>query len=417
MKLSLSSLTFVSAFVFLFQTSVKAQPDYTFKNAVLVSGLGLQTGAKYKFSNVRTNVDAFITIIAQTGGVRLTDMDNKTTGFDEAFQPSIYMEKNTGGYVEFQVDFVDAGTGDPKVQNYIPVSCINVDGDTYNDGVLFEQAQVQFFPGYYDYSITGSKLEVTLPGGWVVIKNTSGLRYSGIDTTAKEVMATVVNKSISGFRLRIGGMNTSPTNSAIRNRSVYFKTFTYGHLNTLPNRTMLSLSGSKKQNAVELKGLLSSSHSYTKMIIERAASSGVFGYIGEMNISGTATSTFAFTFFDTGPENGVNYYRIRLLNTATNIQEISNILMVKMDNNQKDLEVINTLVQGSNPVLYIKSLEDNEADLLVSDISGRIVNNTKTRLYNGFNNINLAGFNTATGYFLLVIKTKNNTISQRILVQ
>jgi hypothetical protein len=136
-----------------------------------------------------------------------------------------------------------------------------------------------------------------------------------------------------------------------------------------------------------------------------------------MDISGTATSTFAFTYLDTRPENGVNYYRIRLSNTTVNIQEISNTLMVKMDNNQKDLEVINTLVQGSNPVLNIKSLEDNEADLQVSDLSGRIVNNTKTRLYNGFNNINLAGFNTARGYFVLVVKTKSNTISQRILVQ
>ena len=410
-------MTFVSAFVFLFQTAVKAQPDYSFKNAVLVSGSGLQTGAKYKFSNVRTNVDAFITIIAQTGGIRLTEMDIKTTGYDEAFQPSIYMEKNSGGYVEFQLDFVDAGTGEPKVQNNIPVSCINVDGDTFNDGNLYEQSQVQFFPGYYDYSNMGSKIQITLPAGWIIINNTSGLRYAGIDTTARELMATVVNKGISSFLLRIGGTNNSQTNSVIRNRSIYFKSFNYGHLNTLPNRTMLSLSGSKKQNGVELKGLLSSSHSYNKLIIERAASNGVFGVISEMDISGTTASIFAFTYLDTKPENGVNYYRIRLLNAATNIQEISNSLMVKMDNNQKDLEVINTLVQGSHPVLSIRSIEDNDADFQVSDMSGRILYNTKTRINNGFNNINLAGFNTARGYFVLVVKTKNNTISQRILVQ
>lgn len=417
MKRLLVRMTLLFLYVVLFQTTAKAQADYTFKNAVLTSGTALQNGAKYKFSNVKSGVDAIITVKAQTGGITLTDIDNKSTGFDEAFQPFINVAKNSSGYVEFQVDFVTAGTGESKVQNYIPVSCINVDGDTYNDGVLYEQAQVQFFPGYYDYSITGSKLEVTLPGGWVAIKNTSGLRYSGIDTTAKEGMATVVNKNISGFLLRIGGINTSPTNSAIRNRSIYFKSFTYGHLNTLPNRTMLSLSGAKKQNAVELKGLLSSSHSYNKMIIERAAFPGVFGYIGEMNISGTATSAFAFTYLDTRPENGVNYYRIRLLNISTNIQEISNTLMVKMDNNQKDLEVINTLVQGNNPVLNIRSLEDKDADFQVSDMSGRIINNTKARLNNGFNNINLAGVNTARGYFVLVVRTNNNTISQRILVQ
>jgi hypothetical protein len=185
----------------------------------------------------------------------------------------------------------------------------------------------------------------------------------------------------------------------------------------MPNRTMLSLSGSKKNNGVELKGILSSSHSYDKMIFERASSTTSFSYIGEMDISGTASTTFAFTFLDTHSENGANYYRIRLVGTSSNIHEISNTLMVKMDNDQKDLEVINTLVQGSNPVLNIKSPEDNEADLMVSDMSGRIINNTKTRLNNGFNNINLAGFNTMGGYFVLVIRTKSQTISQKILIQ
>jgi hypothetical protein len=417
MKRFLVRMTLMSVFVILFQTTTKAQADYTFKNAVLTSGTALQNDAQYKFSNVKTGVDAIITVKAQIGGVTLTQIDNNSTGFDEAFQPFINVSTNSSGYVEFQVDFVIAGTNTPMLQNIVPVTCIDVDGETYDDGVLYEQDQVQFFPGYVDFSMTGGNLVVTQPTGWVVIKNTSGFSYSGIDTAAKDVMATVLNRNISSFLLRIGSTNTSDEESEVRYRSVYFKTFNYDHPTPLPNRTMLSLSGSKKQNGVELKGMLSSNHSYNKMIIERATSPGVFGYIGEMDISGTATSTFAFTYLDTRPENGVNYYRIRLSNTTVNIQEISNTLMVKMDNNQKDLEVINTLVQGSNPVLNIKSLEDNEADLQVSDLSGRIVNNTKTRLYNGFNNINLAGFNSARGYYVLVVKTKSNTISQRILVQ
>jgi hypothetical protein len=265
--------------------------------------------------------------------------------------------------------------------------------------------------------MTGGNLQVTLPTGWVVIKNISGFSYPGIDTTAKDVMATVLNRNISSFLLRIGAMNTSEEKSEIRYRSVYFKTFNYGHPTPLPNRTMLSLSGTKKQNAVELKGMLSSSHSYNRMIIERAASPSSFSYIGEMDISGTASSTFSFTYTDYKAENGVNYYRIRLISTIINIQEISNTLMVKMDNNQKYPEIINTIVQGSSPVLTIRSPEDIEADLQVADMSGRIFSNTQTRLNNGFNNINLSGFNTAKGYFVIMVRTKSKTFSQRILVQ
>jgi hypothetical protein len=421
MKTNATRIFLIRAILFvllsLYFITVFAQTDYSFKNAVLTSGTALQTGAKYQFSGVKTGVDVIITVKGQTGGITLSQIDNNTTGFDEAFQPFIDISPNSSGYIEFQVDFVIAGTSTPMLQNFVPVTCIDVDGVTYGDGVLYEQDQVQFFPGYVDFSMTGGNLAITQPTGWVVVTNTSGLSYSGIDTTADDVMATVVNRNISSFLLRIGGMNTSPTKSEIRYRSVYFKTFNYGHPTPLPNRTMLSLSGSKKQNGVELKGMLSSSHSYNKMIIERATSPSTFSYIGEMDISGTASAVYPFTYLDTRPENGVNYYRIRLISTIINIQEISNTLMVKMDNNQKDIEVVNTLVQSSNPVLTIRSPEDTEAELQVADMSGRIINNAKTRLNNGFNNINLTGFNTARGYFVLVIKTKNKMLSQKILVQ
>ncbi len=192
----------------------------------------------------------------------------------------------------------------------------------------------------------------------------------------------------------------------------------YGHLNPLPNRTTLSFSGANKQNSVELKGILSSSHTYNKMIIERTTpSASFFSFIGEMDISGTGTSNFSFTFSDTHPETGVNYYRIRLVNTHTNAQEISNTLMVKTDNNQKDLEVISTLVQASKPMLSIRSHDDQEADLQFTDMSGRIVQNTKTKLNSGFNNINLSGLNTSIGYYVLVVSTKSNTISRKIMIQ
>ena len=42
--------------------TVAAQPEYVFKNGVLVSGADKKKGAKYRFSNVRPGTDAFVTI-------------------------------------------------------------------------------------------------------------------------------------------------------------------------------------------------------------------------------------------------------------------------------------------------------------------------------------------------------------------
>jgi hypothetical protein len=113
----------------------------------------------------------------------------------------------------------------------------------------------------------------------------------------------------------------------------------------------------------------------------------------------------------------MNYYRIRLVNTASNIQEISNTLMVKRDNTKKNLEIINTVLQAGNPLITINSPEDSEADLQISDFSGRIIKITKTKLNSGINNINLSVFNTDKGNFVLIVRSKNNTISRKIMIQ
>jgi hypothetical protein len=402
----------------LYFLTVFGQPDYTFKKATLVSGTALQTGAKYKFSSVKTGVDAIITIKAQIGGITLAGVDNNTAGFDEAFQPVINAGKNSNGYVEFQVDFVNAGTNTPQVQSMIPVTCIGVDGNTYKDGVLYETDQVQFFPGYYDFNMTGTNLKLVSPSGWVVIKSNSAVNSPGIDTSARNIMATVVDKNISSMLLRIGAVNTSPAQSEERHRSIYFKSFTYVRPIQLPNRTMLSLIGVKKSNGAELKGTLSASHTYDKMIIERTTSSAAFTFIAEMDIAGKASSEFTFTYLDKEAEDGINYYRVRMINTSGNVQEVTNTLMVKMDNNSSNgPSIVNTILQSSNTVLTIRNPEAEEAELQISDMSGHLISTVKTNLYSGLNNINLSGFNTNRGYFAIVVRTKNSIAKQKIIIQ
>jgi hypothetical protein len=88
-----------------------------------------------------------------------------------------------------------------------------------------------------------------------------------------------------------------------------------------------------------------------------------------------------------------------------------------MDNNRKELEIVNTILQGNNPVLTIISPENSETDFQLADFSGRIINHTRAKLNTGFNNISLAGFSTAKNYFVLVIKTKDKMISRKIIVQ
>ena len=185
----------------------------------------------------------------------------------------------------------------------------------------------------------------------------------------------------------------------------------------LPNRTMISLSGYTKQNKIELKGALSASHSYDKMIIERGDAPGVFVTIGEIDVSGTASSEFHFNYMDINPASGTNYYRIRLINTITRVNEITHTLMIKMNTDVKDLEVVNTIMQGNSAVLTVKNNEDEAASVQTFDMSGQPVRTESIKLNNGTNNISLPALVNSKGFFVIVIKTKKKTVTQRVWVQ
>lgn len=406
------------SFLALLQTSIKAQPDYTFKNPVLQSGTDLMPGAVYLFNGVKPNVNARVTVMSATGGVTLAAIDETWTGFDEAFQPFIDISPNANGYVEFKIEFLNAANGNLQQQGLVPVTCIDVDGVEYGDGVLYEQDQVQYMPGYYDFKMTGSNLQVVNPPNWVTIKNTSGFSYSGIDTAAKDVMATVVNKSISTFLLRIGGLNTSPTESEVRYRSVYFKKFNYGNSEPLALGSLLSFSGSGKQNGVELKGIIANNNKFDKIIIEKGSSSFSFEKIGQLSAT-ISPSEAPFTFFDNNPNEGVNYYRIRLVSSNDQSQEISNTLMIRNGDalSSNDLKIYNSIVQRTNPALTMLSKTNIEAALQIVDMSGRMVYNNKTRLNAGTNIVNLSNFTMGKGSFVVVLKTQEKSITQKIIVQ
>ena len=185
----------------------------------------------------------------------------------------------------------------------------------------------------------------------------------------------------------------------------------------LPNRTMISLSGYTKQNKIELKGALSASHSYDKMIIERGDAPGTFVTISEINVSGTASSEFHFNYLDLSPASGTNYYRIKLINSFTRVNEITHTLMIKMNTDVKELEVVNTILQGSSAVLTVRNNEDEKASVQTFDMSGQPVRKESITLHNGTNNISLPGLVNSKGFFMIVVKTKNKTVTQRVWVQ
>jgi hypothetical protein len=184
----------------------------------------------------------------------------------------------------------------------------------------------------------------------------------------------------------------------------------------MPNRTLLRYSVTQKGNSVLLKGTLSASHTYDKIIIERGGLHSDFVFIAELPV-GTNVIEYAFSYFDEDVPEGDNYYRIRLVNTVHNLQEISNVWLVELESDSKGLELRNTMLQACNPVLTISSKNEEPASLQVTSLSGHPVYNSQVSLNEGINNFNLYALSGAKGFFIVTIKNKEKIVSQRIIVQ
>jgi hypothetical protein len=224
---SIGSFTVALLLLFLlFGAPANGQARYNFRNAVKISGTDRQVGALYRFSNVRSGVDALVTITAITGGLIINTLDGTSSGFDEALQPIITLPARSKGYAEFTILFVTAGTSTPMVQTEVPITPIDIDGIT---GDIYEFDEI-FLSGssYVDYNMIGNEIALTFPAAnRVVGTNTRGITYNGVDTTAKECMFSVVSASISTLVVRVGADNKENHTSDQRLRSLYFQKFTY----------------------------------------------------------------------------------------------------------------------------------------------------------------------------------------------
>jgi len=367
---------------------IYSQPKYDFRNKTLVSGTSNQVGAVYRFNNVASGVDAFVTIIDITGGITLNDIDG-SSGFAEALQPVINIPAKSSGYAEFRINFLVGGTNTPMVQAEVPMTPIDVDGQVYSGDSLFEYDMVQYnFPSaYFDYNFSGTELSISFPSGWVQGDNIAAIDYPGIDTTAKQVMFTVVNGNISDVIFRVGGTNNS-TSSRQRLRSVYFQTFYYPNSILLDGTSLQSFQGNQNTSSVDLVWKLYKNHCLKSISLEKSSSGKDFTTIAEFWPGTDGESITDFSFSDRENISGVAYYRLRLVRVTGKV-EYSNVLSFKSNTSLSGnfLKIYPTLVKNNQFTAMIQSDGKQQGLIEMLDYSGRVVYKKMLLLENGINNI------------------------------
>ncbi len=189
--------------------TLKSQ-DYEFRKPTLV-------GSSWKFTNVKSGIDAYITPIAYQNA-SINSIDDSTV-YPEAWCPFIKIDTSCGAtdtsYVEFKVEFKVNTTLDTQAN--IIATLVNFGGSiVYKEFVQLSQIST----GKHNIFTTA-----TWDSGsyWYLYKSGS-INYSTIDTGDQDAMIETIQKNKSEFFIRIGTIGNNPANLITKN-CLYFKHF------------------------------------------------------------------------------------------------------------------------------------------------------------------------------------------------
>jgi hypothetical protein len=392
-------------FFLLLKGNVSAQ-DYLFTNYTSFTGTNLQIGASYLYTNVKPGVDAMVTITNFTGGLTISNIDGGG-GFTHALQPVIVVPAYSNGYAEFRIDFLVAGTSNPSVQDEVPISPIDVDGQMYSGMPLYEFDEIDVTNGYTIFQMTGGQLTMTTNGQWVRGKNNAAVDYPGIDTAQKSVMFSTINGNVSSVYFRVGAHNTSATAQS-RLRSLYFKRFIYSSQGVLEVNPLKTFIGSVISNNVQLQYEFADASKVSSVIIEKSHNGKDFTSLSE-NRELNPSNSFIDHSFQTS-----SFYRLKIKGMSGTIT-YSNILRFELGQKRNDFKVFPTIVEDQITA-QIYSDHNKTISLQFVDYSGRIVHTQNQQLSKGINSFQISGLsNLKSGNYIVIARNGEQIYQQKII--
>lgn len=409
-------------------------PKFKFSNPVLVSGTNGQIGAKYLFTNVYNNKDAYVTIINIVGGAVLKDMDNTSTGYLDAWQPTVGGPGTFGtSYIKWDVEFDSANV--PYVFPLIDLSAVDVDGDN---------VRVRELSG-----IVGSNVNYSLPDTLIPslltlssMKDTDNLLGTddddsvfmalgpvanrvGIDTLAFDVRIDYSFTNRSSFQIYTGAeVDNNGNNGAIatdRFHSIYFGDL-IGRYSVLPV-TYESFDAIYDNNAVKLNWTTSADINNDHFEVERSFDQVTFSTAAFVLGAQSENNGIAqYSFKDNDKEisnHTIIYYRLKQVDVKGHVT-YSVIKMVRVSNvvnNQKVLIQVMPNPYMDNLNINFTSNNSGKAEIRMISLSGTVVKKTESTINKGVNNIQLQDLSSQLpGMYIVNVVVNGQTIaSQKII--
>jgi len=368
----------------------KAQNALTFNSApVMVNGPALQVGAKYRFDNVAPGTNAFVTIVSATGGATVAILDDNSLTKPEAFSPQVNVPAHSSGMVEFKIEFVNSSSGTPKNMVQLSATAMDIDGNSQ----LHEMDAINMGTGAtVSYWVSTLEISVQQTGNEFLGTNIAGNEYSGVDTSAKQVMFTVTNNNaINNFTYKAGANNQSGS-AVSRQKGIYFKGFDYAAF--LPVKYS-SFGASAANGTVTLNWVTENEINNKYFEIERSFNGTDFKTVGltlDGINAGNGSKSYAFKDNSTDLAGAtVIYYRLKQVDNDGRFT-YSNILIVRMQATADGVKMQvspNPFVENLN--IRFTASANGTAQLQLINVNGQKIVTQQVIVSKGNNTMQLQG--------------------------
>ncbi|MES1217381.1 MAG: T9SS type A sorting domain-containing protein [Bacteroidota bacterium] len=396
----LSALFIITIFLFTgkanAQPPIPVYPSLTFNSPVLIDGTDGQINATYRFPDVMTGVDAFVTVMDIVGGARLVEIDNTTgAGYYDAFQPYVAAAPNDTSYIDWKIVFKKAGTSIDTTLAVLAVTGVDVDGD---GGSLKEFIQAAT-PGsfalepntYLNFSFDGVRSTATSTVANVPL----------IDTAARQSMFQMNFNNINTILYRNGAISTYGAEQ-IRQTCIYFKSF-FNTQTLLPVK-LLSFNAKNEGASNTITWSATGEDDLKYYIVEKSTDGNTWKEFARMTTGNNANMN-SYSVTDYENNKGTVFYRLRQTQLNGLATYSKTVKIAGINSNYAQIKY--SSVANNKINLNIKATSNDEYVFDVYTMSGAKIVQAQSKISAGNSQfaVNLPSSHSA-GIYLLVIKNK-----------
>ena len=389
-------------------------PYLSFTNPVLKSGTPLQQGAVYKFTNVTTGVDAFVTIQSTLNGAFVTDIDQfGGVGYDGGFQPIVSSSAGSpDSYVRFLIEFKKT---DGSVHTFpnLATTGLDIDGTTMS---LLEYCTINMNGGIATFDLNSSELSLAQIGTAFKASDIAGNNVNGIDSTHREVMFTVRKANVSSLTIDFGSVRTS--GSGVRNYSAFFGNFIYPTPGILPVK-LISFDAALKNNQVQLNWTTAEEINSSVFEIEKSTNGKDYSRIATVSASGNTATKISYNYHDNNISSvtgNIITYRLKIVDNNGKFS-YSNVRLVRVDNNNEQSASITTFpnpVSNELRITIAKNWQGKKVTYEVCNMNGQIAIKNET---SGSSQTETFNLNKLVPGIYIVRATCNGEMAQQKIVR